>query len=82
MSQQIDGAYELNSDEDNGDVISGIYYYTLDTNDAWSHEYVVSELHEQTMKWVALDDATEVRLYTRCTEVPGDIVAGSRMPKQ
>lgn len=82
VSQQITGSYELNKDENFGDIISGTYDYTLDTNDGWSHQYVVGELFETSMKWTALDDETEVRIYTRCDEVPADIVAGSRVAKQ
>ena len=82
VSQRISGSFELSKNEDLADIISGVYHYTLDTNDAWAHRYAVVELSETTMKWIALDDASEVRIYTRRAEIPADIVAGARVAVQ
>ena len=40
-SQQIPGSFTLNKEEDYGDVISGTYYYQLDTDDEWEYSYIV-----------------------------------------
>lgn len=78
VSQKITGAFLLDYDEEWGDFITGTYDYTLSTDDEWEHEYIITDLYEDSMKWTAEDDAEEVRIYTRCSEVPADIVAGTR----
>ncbi len=77
-SQRVSGAFVLEQDDELADLISGTYDYRLSTDDAWSHEYVITGLYEDSMVWTAKDDATEVRVYKRCDEVPADILAGSR----
>lgn len=77
-SQQIPGAFTLSSDEDYGDIINGTYYYQLDTDDEWEYSYIISNLTNTSMVWTAKEDFGEVRVYTRCDEVPGDILKGER----
>ena len=77
-SQRITGAFLLEKDEDKGDLISGTYDYQLSTDDAWSHEYIISDLYNESMVWTAEDDPGEMRIYSRCEAVPADILAGTR----
>lgn len=79
VSERINGAFELDINDDSKDIISGTYDYTLSTNDEWGHTYIITGLDENSMIWTAEDDAEEVRVYTRCSEVPADIVAGTRV---
>ena len=69
------GAYELNYDWRVGDIISGVYDYQLG---AWSHEYVITDLYEESMVWTAKDDSTYVQKYERVAEVPAYIVESVR----
>lgn len=69
------GKYELEYDWRVGDVISGTYDYDLG---AWSHEYVITELREQSMTWTAKDDASYVQKYVRVPEVPAEILEAVR----
>ena len=69
------GKYELEYDWRVGDVISGTYDYDLG---AWSHEYVITELREQSMTWTAKDDASYVQEYVRVPEVPAEILEAVR----
>ena len=70
------GDYELDYDWRVGDVISGVYDYGLGT---WSHEYVVTDLYEQSMMWTAKDDSTFVQKFVRVDGgVPAHIVAAVR----
>lgn len=77
-SQRITGAFLLEKDADKGDIINGTYDYQLSTDDGWSHKYVISNLYAESMVWTAEDDLTEIRIYSRCDEVPADIQAGTR----
>lgn len=70
------GDYELEYDWRVGDVISGIYDYELG---AWAHEYIVTDLYEQSMVWTAKDDSTYVQKFVRIDEgVPAHIVVAVR----
>ena len=69
------GKYSLEYDWRVGDVISGTYDYDLG---AWSHEYVITELREQSMTWTAKDDASYVQEYVRVPEVPTEILEAVR----
>lgn len=81
VSERITGTFLLDNEEEVGDLIDGTYDYTLSTEDGWEHSYIVTELNIESMSWKAKDDAEEVRVYTRCTEVPADIVSGTRAVK-
>ena len=78
VSERVSGAFNLGINDDSKDIISGTYDYTLSTNDGWEHIYVITGLDDKSMIWTAEDDAEEVRVYTRCGEVPADIVVGTR----
>lgn len=78
FSEKITGAFLLKKEADFGDVITGTYDFQLSTDDGWPHDYSITEMYENSMVWTATDDADEVRVYTRCSEVPEDIVKGTR----
>lgn len=69
------GAYELEYDWRVGDIISGVYDHQLG---AWGHEYVITDLYEESMVWTAKDDSTYVQKYARVAEVPEHIVKAVR----
>ena len=69
------GKYALEYDWRVGDVISGTYDYDLG---AWGHEYVITDLYENTMTWTAKDDASYVQKFVRVAEVPTEIVEAVR----
>lgn len=78
VSERITGDFLLDTDEDLGDLISGKYDYKLSMDDEWEHTYIITNLYDDSMTWTAKEQADEVRVYTRCSEVPADIVAGTR----
>lgn len=77
-SEHITGAFLLEQDDDFGNIISGTYDYQLSTDDGWAHSYIITDVLDNSMVWTAKDDADEVRVYTRCNEVPEEVVKGSR----
>lgn len=73
-SHKTTGTFEVEEDDELGYIISGQYDYS---GNEWA-EYIVSEMTDTTMKWTNVDDESDVCIYTRCDEVPEDIVSGSR----
>ena len=69
------GVFEITNDWRVGDIISGTYDYE---NGAWNHDYIVTDLYQESMLWTAKDDATEVQKFVRVAEVPADIVDAVR----
>lgn len=78
VSECISGAFELDTDEEERNIITGTYDYTLSTDDEWEHAYIITDLNSETMTWIAEDDENEKRIYVRCSEVPADIINGTR----
>lgn len=76
-SHKSTGTFEITEDDELGYVLTGEYDFS---RDPWK-EYIVSEMTEETMKWTVKDDAEDVSVYTRCAEVPEDVLAGSRSAK-
>ena len=79
VSERVSGAFELDTDDNGKDIITGTYDYKLSTDDEWEHTYYITELDDKSMVWTADDDMAEIRGYTRCNEIPEDIVAGTRV---
>lgn len=77
-SQRISGAFQLETDEETRDIISGTYNYQMSTDDGWNHSYIITDFYKESMVWTAKDDTAEVRIYARCEEIPADIEAGTR----
>lgn len=78
-SEQVFGSFALDKEDDYGDIISGTYYYQLDTNDEWEYSYIISGLTDTSMVWTAKEDAGEIKVYTRCNEIPANILNGIRV---
>lgn len=77
-AEHATGTFLLEKDDDFGDLISGIKDHQLSTDDGWDHSYIITDMFDNSMVWTAKEDAEEVRVYTRCSEVPEDIVKGTR----
>ena len=58
--------------------IPGSFLLSKDTDDEWEYSYIVSGLTDTSMIWTAKEDMGEMKVYTRCNEVPADIIAGTR----
>ena len=69
------GVFEITNDWRVGDVISGTYDYE---NGVWNHDYIVTDLYQESMLWTAKDDATEVQKFVRIAEVPASIIEAVR----
>ena len=67
--------FEITNDWRVGDVISGTYDYE---NGVWNHDYIVTDLYQESMLWTAKDDATEVQKFVRVAEVPASIIEAVR----
>lgn len=75
-SRHITGSFDLEHDEDWGDIISGEYDFWMGE---WSSFYIITELRSDSMIWTVKEDAGDISVYTRCAEVPADIIAGTRV---
>lgn len=73
-SHKSTGSFEIEEDEELGYILTGEYDYS---HDLWN-EYIVSEMTDETMKWTMKDNSEDVSVYTRCAEIPDDILNGSR----
>ena len=69
------GVFEITNDWRVGDVISGTYDYE---NGVWNHDYIVTDLYQESMLWTAKDDDTEVQKFVRVAEVPASIIEAVR----
>ncbi len=69
----ITGSYNIVTDPELGAVLRGSYDYE---NGFWNHSYIVKSLTSTEMVWVAVDDATDVSVYRRCT-IPDDVLASA-----
>ena len=74
-TERITGDYEIEEDWKVGFVISGTYDHE---QGAWNHEYIISNLYEESMTWTAKDDATDVQKFVRVSEIPDGIVKDAR----
>ena len=73
-SHKSTGTFEITEDDELGYVLTGEYDFS---HDPWN-EYIVSEMTDETMKWTVKDNAEDVSVYTRCAEIPEDVLTGSR----
>lgn len=73
----ITGEFQLEEDDDWGVVISGTYDYGMGD---WNHEYIISDLLATgSMTWTVKGDDTDVCIYTRCDEVPAEVIAEAKV---
>lgn len=65
--RRITGSYSLYTDDALGAVIRGMYDYE---NGDWASRYVIRDLYEDRMTWIAVGDETNVSEYVRCEASP------------
>lgn len=74
-SRHLTSTYELETDEDSGTVISGVYDHSAGF---WNNSYVITGLEADRMIWTVEDDPSDISVYIRCEAIPGDILNGTR----
>lgn len=63
----LTGSYFIETDPEYGAVIRGNYDH--DSGD-WAHRYIVRNLTENEMTWIAKDDETSVQKFVRVDSIP------------
>lgn len=66
----VTGAYFLDTDPELGAIIRGNYDY--DAGD-WAHRYIIRELTENSMVWIAKDDQSFIQKFVRISAIPENI---------
>ena len=63
----ITGSYNLAADPELGAIIRGSYDHD---NGDWSHRYIIKDLYENEMFWVAKDDPAFTQKFRRVSTIP------------
>ena len=63
----ITGSYNLMTDPELGAIIRGSYDHD---NGDWAHRYIITDLYENEMFWVAKDDPTFSQKFVRVDSIP------------
>lgn len=63
----ITGSYNLATDPELGAIIRGSYDHD---NGDWSHRYIIKDLYENEMLWVAKDDPSFTQKFARIASIP------------
>ena len=63
----ITGSYNLATDPELGAIIRGSYDHN---NGDWSHRYIIKDLYENEMLWVAKDDPSFTQKFRRVSTIP------------
>ena len=63
----ITGSYNLAADPELGAIIRGSYDHD---NGDWSHRYIIKDLYENEMLWVAKDDPSFTQKFHRVSTIP------------
>ena len=63
----ITGSYNLAADPELGAIIRGSYDHD---NGDWSHRYIIKDLYENEMLWVAKDDPSFTQKFRRVSTIP------------
>ena len=63
----ITGSYNLATDPELGAIIRGSYDHD---NGDWAHRYIIKDLYENEMLWVAKDDPTFTQKFRRVSTIP------------
>lgn len=66
-ARRITGAFHIDTDAELGAIIRGQYDYG---NGDWRHRYIVRDLMQDRMTWIAVDDQEDVTVYERCDAIP------------
>ena len=63
----VTGSYYLYTEPDKGTLIRGDYDY--DTGE-WKHRYIIRDLTQDSMVWIAEDDPEYVQSFSRISDLP------------
>jgi hypothetical protein len=63
----ITGSYNLATDPELGAIIRGSYDHD---NGDWAHRYIIKDLYENEMLWVAKDDPAFTQKFRRVSIIP------------
>ena len=63
----ITGSYNLATDPELGAIIRGSYDHD---NGDWAHRYIIKDLYENEMLWVAKDDPAFSQKFARIASIP------------
>ena len=63
----ITGSYNLATDQEFGAIIRGSYDHD---NGDWSHRYIIKDLYENEMLWVAKDNPAFTQKFARIASIP------------
>ena len=63
----ITGSYNLAADPELGAIIRGSYDHD---NGDWAHRYIIKDLYENEMLWVAKDDPSFTQKFRRVSTIP------------
>ena len=63
----ITGSYNLATDPELGAIIRGSYDHN---NGDWSHRYIIKDLYENEMLWIAMDDPAFTQKFRRVSTIP------------
>ena len=63
----ITGSYNLATDPELGAIIRGSYDHD---NGDWAHRYIIKDLYENEMYWVAKDDPAFTQKFRRVSTIP------------
>lgn len=74
-SRHLTSTYELESDEELGVIIRGVYDYA---GGFWNNSYIIKNMASDSMTWIVENDPSDVSVYTRCDVIPEDILNETR----
>ncbi len=77
QAQLFTGQFHIDKDPYLGSVIRGNYDFE---GGDWANRYSVIDLFEDSMKWITVDNDSEVNTYKRCAEIPQDIIDQASSP--
>ena len=69
------GTFNLEEDWRVGHIISGTHDFGIG---AWQHEYIITDLYNESMVWTVKDDATDVQKFVSVKAVPTYIIESVR----
>ena len=70
LPRELTGRFAITTDEELGAIVMGQYDFGLGD---WNHQYIVTELHADSMVWTAKDNPEDVSLYVRCASIPDEV---------
>ena len=68
---QKSGRFAITTDEHLGAILHGEYDFSY--NQQWNNRYVVHDLTQHSMTWVAVGNEHDISVYERCEALPSEI---------